>query len=241
MPPVVAIVGYSNSGKTRVASSLIRSFSGQGYRVAAVKHCPHGHDIERGGSDTDRLSKAGAVAVTASSPGKLTRVERVNGDSRLESIVSALDNGIDIVVAEGFKTSGIPKVLVLDSSPSPTGVKNIVAIVSDAPGPWKLPTYSFNALDMLADQLRKLFLEAAPPLVLVSLQVNGSHVPLKAYPSRVLAGMVAGFVSSLNGVPAELRDVQITVQTPLSHHSSRHDVQTPKGYDRLSSDMPEPG
>ena len=35
-PPVVGVVGLSNSGKTMVAASLVAALSGQGYRVAAV-------------------------------------------------------------------------------------------------------------------------------------------------------------------------------------------------------------
>ncbi len=68
-PPIVAVVGLSDSGKTNVAASLVAALAGQGYRVAAVKHCPHGHESDRPSSDTDRLYEAGAVTVAASSPG----------------------------------------------------------------------------------------------------------------------------------------------------------------------------
>ena len=119
--PVVAVVGYSDSGKTKVASSLIKTLTDEGYRVAAVKHCPHGHAADLANSDTDRLYKAGAVAVVASSPARLTRFERVTLDSSLESIVSTMGDRIDLVVAEGFKSSAVPKVLVANgASPTPT-------------------------------------------------------------------------------------------------------------------------
>lgn len=159
MPPVVAVVGYSDAGKTRVVAALVEALTHQGFRVAAVKHCPHGHEADRLGSDTDRLSKAGAVTVVASSPGRLTKIEQVNGDSPLETIVSAIGCGADIVIAEGFKSSAVPKVLV-GSSPPP--VENVIAHVSGKPKSWDLPTYTFDELDGLAGQIRRQFLQAAP-------------------------------------------------------------------------------
>ena len=59
--PVVTIVGYSDSGKTTVASALIRALTGEGYRIAYIKHSPHGHESDKPGSDTDRQRDAGAA------------------------------------------------------------------------------------------------------------------------------------------------------------------------------------
>ena len=76
--PTVVVVGNSDSGKTRVASSLVATLADQGYSVATITHCPHGRQVDRPNSDRDRLSKA-AAAVIASSPGKFTKVTRVEG------------------------------------------------------------------------------------------------------------------------------------------------------------------
>lgn len=220
MPPVVAIVGNSNSGKTRVATSLIATLSGQGYRIAAVKHCPHGHEVDRANSDTDRLHKAGAVAVVASSPDKLTRFEKADGDSSLERIVSSMDGCVDMIIAEGFKASAAPKVLVVSERPHPV-VEDAVAVVCDTPGTWGLPRYGFEDLDLLAEQLRQQFLGEAVPGLAVSLVVNGRDIPLKAYPSRALAGIIRGFASSLSGVPIQIDEVRVTVRYPLERSSRK--------------------
>ena len=160
MPPVVAIVGNSDSGKTTVAASLVSSLSSQGYRVAAVKHCPHGHESGPANSDTERLYQAGAAAVIASSPDRLTRVARVASDSPLESIVSCMAGDMDLVIAEGFKTSAVPKVLVHAGSSSPPRVENVIATVTDGSGPGDAPTYGFDSLDLLTRQLRSQFLDS---------------------------------------------------------------------------------
>ncbi len=155
-PPVVAVVGLSNSGKTSVAASLVAALTRPGYRVAAVKHCPHGHESDRPSSDTDRLYEAGAVAVAASSPGALTTRRRVAGDLKLETVVSTVGAGADIVVAEGFKSSIAPKIVVGDL---PVSLENVIAHVDSKPERSDVPAYTFGQMDGLADQIRQQFLE----------------------------------------------------------------------------------
>ncbi len=155
-PPVVAVVGLSNSGKTTVAAALVAALAGQGYRVAAVKHCPHGHQSDRASSDTDRLYEAGAVTVAASSPGTLTMRRRVGNDPALEIVVSTVGAGADIVVAEGFKSSTAPKIVVGDL---PVSLENVIAHVDGKPERSDVPTYTFSQLEGLADQVRRRFLE----------------------------------------------------------------------------------
>ena len=157
-PPVVTVVGYSDSGKTTVVSSLIRTLTDEGYRIASVKHSPHGHESDRPGSDTDRQREAGAALVVASSPGKLTAIERVDGDMPLESIVASIGERIDMVVAEGFKTSGYVKVLVSDGLPVPENVDNVIATVGRAAHIEGIPEFDLDNLEPLAEMLRDRFL-----------------------------------------------------------------------------------
>ncbi len=220
MPPVVAIVGNSNSGKTRVAVSLVEKLAAEGYRIAAIKHCPHGYESDRPGSDTDRLYRAGAQTVIASSPGKRTRTERLEDDSRLEALVASLDDQVDMVIAEGFKESAVPKVLVLDGG-APPSVDNVIAVVSEMSASSDPPTYSFSTLGLLAAQLRVQFLETAQPPAAedVSLVLDGVPVSLEAYPARVLAGVIRGFLSSLKDIPPGAEEVHITVRARPSGSS----------------------
>jgi len=52
-PPILSIVGRKQSGKTELAVSIIRFLIGKGYRIAAVRHSPHDHCLDKAGSDTD--------------------------------------------------------------------------------------------------------------------------------------------------------------------------------------------
>ena len=212
MPPIISVVGYSNSGKTRVATHLIEYLINQGYSVAAIKHCHEGYEMDCPGSDTDRLSRAGASVVMAISPDQQATLQKVSCDASLESVASTLGPGIDIVVAEGFKGSQSPKILVLGSDHQFMTLNNLVAVVSDSPVECGHPQYGFDQLTELAHRVRNEFLTDEVQENSVTLVVDGVEVPLKRYPTTVLQGIIKGFVSSLNGVPVEPRDIQIRIR-----------------------------
>lgn len=159
MPAAIAVVGHSNSGKTWVASGLIRLLSAAGYSVAAVKHCHEGHQLDIPGKDTDRLFQAGAGGIIASSPGQITSIRRTEGDAALEDLIPMLGPGYDLVVAEGFKASAVPKVLVVDDQPIPVWPTNVVAVVGGT-SPLDVPHYGFPELSALARQLQGRLLGA---------------------------------------------------------------------------------
>jgi len=151
--PVIAISGFSNSGKTRVATSLVRILNARGYRVGAVKHCHHGFDVDRPESDTAQLERAGAVAVIASAPGGVYVTERTPDDPSLESLLGRFeDSGVDVIIAEGFKSSGVHKVLVIGADKTYPEALNAFAVVCDqnSSGP-ALPTYRFDESEELVD------------------------------------------------------------------------------------------
>jgi molybdopterin-guanine dinucleotide biosynthesis protein B len=162
---VIAIVGLSDSGKTRVATALIRVLVDRGYRIAAVKHAAHGHQADREGADSDRLFQAGAGKVIVSSPGQMTAIEQTRGDTRLEDIVASLDPSYELVVAEGFKNSAVAKVLVLGPempSPSPD---DVIAMVGDCGDVADVPRYTLQELDGLASQIQERIMGGRPPLI----------------------------------------------------------------------------
>ncbi len=157
-PPIVAVVGNSDSGKTTVAGAIVEKLSARGYRVAAIKHCPHGHQVDVPESETGRLYDAGAVAVVASSPDKRTRVDRLTGEAALASMAGEFTEDVDLVVAEGFKTDGVPKVLVLDGAPLSLPVDNVIAVVGDGDARSDSPRYHTGQLNDLVGQLQDTFL-----------------------------------------------------------------------------------
>jgi molybdopterin-guanine dinucleotide biosynthesis protein B len=221
-PPIVAVVGNSNSGKTRVVTGLVEILCQRGLRIATVKHCPHGHQHDGTGSDSDRHFNAGAVLSLASSPGLITAVERVEGDKDLLTLVSSFGEGIDLVLAEGFKASPVPKVLVVDSNSVQPAVENVMAVVGDAPRPGGAPVFRFDEIGRLADFILSAVLVPDPPLLSVELAIDGQDVPLRHFPASVLAGIASGFVSSLKHVPVDHRTIQIALRRRISGTRNGH-------------------
>lgn len=213
MRSVFTVVGASGTGKTRVAVALVRSLVRRGYRVAAIKHAPHGHEMDRVGSDTDRLFDAGASAVMAASPGGASaRYQQPAPDRPLEDIVAWWGPDCDVVIAEGFKQSRVPKVLVEGGDTGPTRISNIVARV-DGHGASadEVPVFTFEQMDELADLLERMMSTSLPDGPAARLTVDGHNIWLNRFPSAALASVVTGFVSSLKGVPGPERSITVTV------------------------------
>ena len=153
--PVIAMSGFSNSGKTGVATSVIRILTDRGYRVGAVKHCHNGIDFDPPDSDTARLGEAGAAGVMASSPGRVYVMERTPDDPTLESLLGRFEDGdVDVIIAEGYKSSGVPKVLVIGADMKYPDVENAFAVgcVKESGGP-ALPKFCFDESEKLVDMI----------------------------------------------------------------------------------------
>jgi len=110
--PIVSIVGKSQSGKTMLMEQLIAEFKKRDCRVAAIKHCHGGMEIDHPGKDSWRYAQAGSDAVCISSPGKLAFIRNLDHDLSAEEILPVLGPEFDLVLVEGFKKSKLPKIEV---------------------------------------------------------------------------------------------------------------------------------
>ena len=215
--PVIAIVGPSDSATTRVAEALIQMLTARGYRIAAVKDCPRGHQVDQPATDSARLFAAGAARMVLSSPGQMTSIERTEADMALEEIVASFDSSYDlVVVTDGFRDATVPEVLVLgaeDISPPP---HRVIATVSNHGRVGDVPCYSFQELDGLAEQLQDQLLARAPNTPVISLMVDGVPVPLAEFPARVLAGLVCGFLKELKDIPHNPQRLLLVLGAPAT-------------------------
>ena len=100
-PRAVSVVGFKDSGKTRVVEALVGELTRRGYRVGTLKHTAENIDFDTPGKDTRRHREAGARAsailhenaAALFLDGHVTLADAVRGMGRL-----------DLVVIEGFKT-----------------------------------------------------------------------------------------------------------------------------------------
>ncbi|WP_018291970.1 gephyrin-like molybdotransferase Glp [Verrucomicrobium sp. 3C] len=111
--PVVAFVGRSGAGKTTLLCAVVRILAAQGIRVAAIKHAHKGFEIDYPGKDSMRLREAGANPVLLLSPMRRAWVEEVASAAEpdlWEAVASLGRSPIDLLLVEGFRAEGMPKI-----------------------------------------------------------------------------------------------------------------------------------
>ncbi len=111
-PYEVAFAGYSGSGKTALIERLIGALA-RDYRVGYVKHDAHGFSMDVEGKDTWRASEAGAATIFIGSEERYAAL----GEGEPGAAAShALFRVVDFAIAEGFRHSGMPKIVVVDKA-----------------------------------------------------------------------------------------------------------------------------
>jgi molybdopterin-guanine dinucleotide biosynthesis protein B len=161
MPPIISIVGNSNSGKTTLIEKLIPELKKRGYRVGVIKHAHHGFNIDKKGKDSWRHKVAGADTVLVSSPGKIAMVK----DEPCGSLdcLQPYFTDLDLVITEGYKREDKPKIEVFRNSlhPSPVCTNNdhLIAMVTDSEIDIEVPTFGLEAVESIVDFIENRFLK----------------------------------------------------------------------------------
>lgn len=150
--PVLAISGYSGSGKTTVIEGLVPELRGRGYRVGVIKHHCHHLVFDVEGKDSHKFWQSGADAVAMLSRDRTVLMWRAETSPGLRDLASLMP--VDLVLAEGFKDSDLPRVVVVgdDHGAAEKLARGgeVVAVVASA-GVWPWPTCSPDDSRGLAD------------------------------------------------------------------------------------------
>lgn len=160
MPPVLSIVGKSESGKTTLIEKIIPELKRRGYRVGIVKHAHHGFEMDRKGKDSYRHRQAGADTVMIASPGQIAMVKDVPNEC-LDDLVPFFSD-MDILISEGFKRDRAPKIEVYrkERHDQPACLKDdtLLAMVSDTPLELSVPQFASDAIDAITEFIVARFL-----------------------------------------------------------------------------------
>jgi molybdopterin-guanine dinucleotide biosynthesis protein MobB len=164
--PAVSFVAKSGTGKTTLLEKVIAELKGRGYRVGVIKHDAHRFDIDHPGKDSHRLTAAGADTMLISSPEKLAVVKKHQQSPPIEELVATYFQDVDIVLTEGFKLSGMPKVEVHRKGRSDTLLcrgenhdPTLVAVASDVPLTLDVPVLDLNDPAQVAQFIVEYFLK----------------------------------------------------------------------------------
>ncbi|MEY4705284.1 MAG: Molybdopterin-guanine dinucleotide biosynthesis protein [Nitrospirota bacterium] len=147
--PIVSFVGRSNSGKTTLIERVIPELVRAGYKVATVKHAGHGFDLDTEGKDSWRHKRAGASSVMVLSKGSMAMFADVSDQMSVEAVRERfLDPSYDLIIAEGWKHEGYPKIVIIreEVGEIPVSAEGLLAVVSDKPV--DLPVLQFGLDDV---------------------------------------------------------------------------------------------
>jgi len=107
-----AVIGYHHSGKTTVVTSLVKSLTGKGYKVATIKDI-HKADyrVDTEGKNTRRHIQSGAVMTFARGPQDSALI--FPQPLSLKQMTALME--CDYLIIEGMKDAPVPKILCAES------------------------------------------------------------------------------------------------------------------------------
>jgi len=154
---LLAVVGHSDSGKTRLIQRLIPVFKARGLSVAVIKHCHRGFDWAPRGKDSARFLEAGADGVGLWSPDYRAALFRVTGEADVPEWISRQFGDRDVVLIEGGKgLRGVPKIEVRRHASGEAldiPAEEIRALVTEGSVREGVPHFPPHRIDDLADFL----------------------------------------------------------------------------------------
>lgn len=200
MPPIISIVGPSNSGKTTFLVKLIAALTARGYRVATVKHTSEDISFDKPDKDTWRHLEAGSSVTTAVSGEQMALIRRLDTGFSLHDIARLLGEDYDIILTEGFKKGDAPKIEVhrRESGARLQGVKKIIAVATDETLEESVRQFPLDDAAPLADFIEQGFLK--PQSERLSVYVNGVPLTLSAFPRELVTNVLLAMADSLKGV-----------------------------------------
>lgn len=160
MPVIISIVGTSDSGKTILLERLIPEIRKRGYKVGVIKHSVHGFDFDHEGKDSWRHKQAGAQAVTLSSPTQVAMIRDAEHELTIDEIVSNYLGDMDIVLTEGYKKEGKPKIEIFRKDSPHKDIlckddKNLIAVVTDKEMETDVPCFGLQDIVQLVNFIEK--------------------------------------------------------------------------------------
>ena len=109
---MVSFAGPSGTGKTTLLEGVIAELRRRGHRVGAVKHDAHRVELDTEGKDSWRLRQAGADVTLLIARDQLAWFGTDRPPPDLAAVVGLLAGDADIVVVEGYRSAGLPTVVV---------------------------------------------------------------------------------------------------------------------------------
>ncbi len=204
MPLIISIVGFSNSGKTRLIEKIIPILNSKGYTVGVIKHAGHGFSADQPEKDSCKFQQAGAEGAVLVGLGQIGYFGK--GDDSDPLLLDRLEQTFffdqDVVLTEGFKKSDKPKIVVLTKGQEEQLLKeiegNIVATIGEKPVRSDWAHFSPDDSEGLVQVLEDRFLKdrKKPPIRVI---LDGKNIPMNHFVQEIIRSGIRGLLSPLKG------------------------------------------
>jgi len=152
---IVAFVGPSDSGKTRLITRLVEEFHRRGLKTGVIKHCGHGFELDPEAKDSRRFWEAGAEGVALLGPRKWAVIRRSPPEKRAAQLAAQLFADQDIVLVEGGKREpGIRKIGVQGAESGGNlllEAGELAAVISEEDLQGEVPVFRPDQIRAIAD------------------------------------------------------------------------------------------
>ncbi|MGP9819313.1 molybdopterin-guanine dinucleotide biosynthesis protein B [Salinarimonas sp. NSM] len=184
---VIGLAGWSGAGKTTLLAKLIPVLVARGVEVSTLKHAHHAFDVDQPGKDSHTHRAAGAREVLVAS-GRRFALMREYAPGEAEPPLGALLARlapVDLVIVEGFKSWGHPKIEVFRAAtgkpPLHGRAPAVRAIASDVALPdAPVPVVPLDDVEAIADVALREALDRDTLLAMLA----EAPAPARLKPSR---------------------------------------------------------
>lgn len=210
---IIAVVGFSETGKTRLIARLIGELKRRGLRAYAVKRCSHGFSLDTEGKDTADFTKAGADGVAMVSPEGWAALSK-SPIADVAALAGRLFPDADVILVEGGKeATGLPRIEVLRAGLSEVLLSrpdDLLAVAADFPLSDGLLVPIFKPEETAAICNLILSLEEGN-VADIKLEVDGREVNLNPFVRTFIERTVLGMVTSLSGIDPEPKRISLVI------------------------------
>jgi len=210
---IVAFVGNSGSGKTRLITRLVTELEKRGLSIAVIKHCGRGFEIGGRDKDSSKFLAAGADGVALVSDGQWAVVRRRGKEASFSGLARSEFKTADIVLVEGGRRDkSLKKVEIIRRGVS-AGVKTrgreLAAVVADSPLSGGMRVFHPDSIAEIAAWLEGgIEMEKSS----VILKVDGKSIPMNPFVQKIFVNTILGMVRSLDKVKDNPREIRITIK-----------------------------
>ena len=194
-PTAFGVYGYSNTGKTKLITKIIKQLEKQGYKTAVVKLTNKKTTMDTEGKDTYRYIQSGAKLAVLKSKNEADII--IKRKQELDEIIQNINKlGIyDLILIEGINDKNTPKIKIGDIKERPNTIYHY--------------KNDFNKLiRIIKKQIEQQKQNAKEKL---EIKVNEKNIPLNEFTKEFIKNTINGMLKTLKGVK-EINKVEVTYE-----------------------------